>query len=265
MIERILRKKVSYVDLFLKNTPEAMQVRFVGSSGRSSIQEAEKFLKTIFTTDDNLLSSFVEKDSRVLDFGAGLGRFSAVLLDRGLKEGNLSLVDTLDEALEQLEKTFKKSKVSKVGPKLENFAANNQNSFSGIFAYSIFSHLPSELATFTLLKIHSMLKNGGRLVFTFWDPEILPVMQRLGLQSSNNVWAEQFANSFMHFSRDDFDSKGVIYSPSGGGDGLDTDVYGDTIMTHTYISELLRELGFSEVAIIRSGEATLQAVVIAQK
>lgn len=48
MILRIFQKKKAYVHLFLENTPEAMQVCFVGSSRCSSIQEVGKFLKTMF-------------------------------------------------------------------------------------------------------------------------------------------------------------------------------------------------------------------------
>lgn len=265
MIPRIFKKKKSYVKAFLDNTPEDMQIRFVGSSGSSSISEAEKFLDRLFKVNGDLPAAFIGPDSRVLDFGAGLGRFSAVLLDQGLKAENLCLVDTLDTALMQLKKVFRKSEISKVGPELEKFTTARTSNFTGVFAYSIFSHLPPELASITIRSAHSMLKNNGFFVFTFWDPDILPVMRRIGLQSSNNVWAEQFANTFGSYTLDEINRSGIVYSASGGGEGLSSDVYGDTIMTHAYISELLEVLGFSKVSIIPSGEATLQAVVIAQK
>jgi hypothetical protein len=56
-----------------------------------------KVSKNYVSAGANLPTSFVEKDSLVLDFGVGLGRFSEVLLGKELKEGNLSLVDTLDD------------------------------------------------------------------------------------------------------------------------------------------------------------------------
>jgi SAM-dependent methyltransferase len=237
----------------------------VGSSGRASIHEAEKFLDFVTAFDPNLKKSLLSKTARVLDFGAGLGRFSALLLDRGLNTHQLTIVDSLEDSLVHLRKIFQSSEISKVGVELKSFAFEHESVFSGVFSYSIFSHLPPELAKFTIHQIVTMLQVDGYFVFTFWDPEIIPVMTRIGLQSSNNSWAEQFSNAFQIYTLEDIKKKGVVYSPSGGGNGLDANVYGDTIMTHEYVRDLLSSCGMSEIVIIPSGQATLQSVVIARK
>jgi SAM-dependent methyltransferase len=98
------------------------------------------------------------KDAQVLEFASGYGRVS-----RHLKLPNLTCCDIHADAIDFLrDKIGVKAILSKNNP--SDFWLEDQ--FDFIFVLSLFSHLPSDLFGRWLEQLYSLLRPGGKLMFT---------------------------------------------------------------------------------------------------
>jgi SAM-dependent methyltransferase len=223
------------------NPPDALQSRYVGSSGIDAYRHAAVFwqhVKSIMLSVDHPLDC---SQSRVLDFGVGWGRLYRYLL-REFNPDNIVGMDVLPEAIDTCRHAmpFGTFHLIPTAPPYPDYG-----SFDLIYLYSIFSHLSEERFVAVLGGLRDMLKPGGVIAFTTL------LYGHLG-----QVWAKNVDDRFYGpqlraagFDAAEWDSAALrgdraLFLPSGGGNDITTsEFFGETILTEAFLRKRLPELG----------------------
>lgn len=146
--------------------PAVLQNQFVGSDGERALEEAFAFYRL---TKQALRrhSSRLRPGDRVLDFGCGWGRVLRFFI-KDLAPGDLSGVDPLPDAIELCRAHGVPGNLSLICdmPPTEL----PRESFKLVYAFSVFSHLPEDVAAAWIRELSSMLAPGGLLVATSRGP-----------------------------------------------------------------------------------------------
>lgn len=124
----------------------------------------------------------------VIELGAGTGVFTQALLDRGLREQDLTLVESGPEFAAMLERRFPRARVLH----MDAAALSRYDLFDGAGAGAIISGLPllamPARKTITIMKgAFGHLRNGGALYqFTYAPrcPVARRILDRLGLRAT---------------------------------------------------------------------------------
>jgi ubiquinone/menaquinone biosynthesis C-methylase UbiE len=239
-----------------------LQSNFVGSANESALQEAYNFY-SLLKDRSTKLNSPVAKDSRVLDFGCGWGRFLRFFW-KGVNVANLHGVDVDPDIIEVCRNaavpgTFYELEANGRLPFSDGY-------FSHVLAYSVFTHLPEKVHLHWLAEIARVMQSQATFCLTLQPRRFLDFVAGLDQSPAESSWHKnlgRFANSVVPLKQA-YDSGQFVYLPSGGGNYRDADVYGEAVVPLPYIEKNWKKyLYISEY--IDDPVRFWQAVLIAQK
>ncbi|OYX97357.1 MAG: SAM-dependent methyltransferase [Hyphomicrobium sp. 32-62-53] len=238
-----------------------VQRGFVGSADEQTLAEANNFwlhVKKACVKAGNPVTA----NTRFLDFGSAWGRYTRFFW-RDIPAKNLFGVDIDPEIVATCRYLGVPGHFSVIEPLGQLPYADN--SFDLIIAYSVFTHLPENVANHWMKELSRVAAPGAVIAFTVEPRRFLTFIETLD-PASPNMW-----HALMATFKDrvpgllaQFDKGEYAYIPTSGGAYRDADVYGDAAISERYIQErwssLFRLVDYHDV------EAEFwQAIVTAQK
>ena len=213
-----------------------IQSQFVGSSYESALKEAFQFYSLVKGYSSALGKKFDYKNSKVLDFGCGWGRFLRFFV-KDISPDRLYGVDVDPSILE----VCKNTEVPGVLSLIQSGGAlpYPDEFFDVIFAYSVFTHLPESLHLHWMREISRVSKPGCVVVFTFESSRFLEFIKNIDKDNLSSGWHAGLAN-FQSNIEDyyaSYRSGSLVYMPTGGGDYRGSDTYGDAVVPPIYIEK----------------------------
>lgn len=212
--------------------PPEVQIRFVGGSYQQTLQEAFLFYKYVKSQAVTLGGPLLPS-SRFLDFGCGWGRFLRFFW-KDVEPENLFGCDVLSLAIDTCRSTGVPGNLDLIEP--EGKLPYPDNFFDFIIAYSVFTHLPERMNLHWMRELARVSRPGCILCLTL-EPRVFIDRIVNVPPDSDNAWLRslsKYAPMADELYRK-FDSGEIAYLPTGGGDILTTDVYGDAIVPLEYI------------------------------
>ena len=214
--------------------PPEVQKRFVGSSYQTTLQEAFTYYKHV-KHHAALMRKPLGPSTRLLDFGCGWGRFLRFFM-KDVKHSNLYGCDPLSEAIEICKNTEVPGIVALTEP--EGKLPYPDRFFDVIIAYSVFTHLPERINLHWMRELARVSRPGCVFCLTLEPRGFIDRIVREP-KNTDNAWLlglAKYAPMADELYRD-FDSGRVIYLPTGGGDSLTSNVYGDAAVPLTFIKK----------------------------
>jgi ubiquinone/menaquinone biosynthesis C-methylase UbiE len=242
--------------------PDEFQRNSVGSFGETALREIFPFYCEIKRYADELRLT-ITKDSHILDFGCGWGRIIRFFLKDVLVD-NLHGIDVDPEMIGLCKKLFGYGNFSVCNPLPPTEFPDN--SFSIVFAYSVFSHLAEPVHIKWIQEFSRILKPGGILVATTEARHFIEFCKSLRGKKHDWEYYKGLANSFVdtEAALADYDNGKFLYSATGGGPARPSSFYGEAMIPRRYIErEWTRYLEFRDFIDDRS--LSFQAMVVMQK
>jgi len=246
-------------------TDSLFQVNTVGSAGVDSLRgEGFGFYKYIKA----MASKFgitVSENTRILDFGCGWGRMIRFWF-KDIKSENIFGIDVDPKMIDVCKSTLPSGNYSVIAPAPPVEFADG--SFDIIFAYSVFSHLSSDMAEKWVKEFSRLLKAGGILVATTRDATFIDVCEHYRLNpdlAAKSEYSRILSGCFAPANEyhDKFKNGEYLFSPTGGGETRDNSFYGETMIPEKYVGDtwgkLLRFRQYESSGILP------QAVFVLQK
>ncbi len=211
-----------------------LQVRFTGSSYETVLEEASEFY--IYLKDiASLHGKLIEKNTKVHDFGCGWGRFLRFFMKDVNKE-NIYGSDIMPLAIETCKEcgfdvNLNLTNTGEPLPYSDNF-------FDVQIAYSVFTHLPEEVHLHWMKELARTTSPGGIVVVTL-EPKFFLDRIKHSDAEPENIFLQglaKFAPDIDQFI-ENFNKGEFIYLPTGGGDNLTADIYGEAIVPLPFIEK----------------------------
>jgi len=214
--------------------PDEVQRRFTGLHGRENLKQAFNFYS--FARSVSKLEQINEP--RILDFGGGWGRIARLFL-RDTSPQHIWIADCLGDAIHWLHETQNPSNIIKneTYPPI----AQLNTGFDLVYAFSVFSHLSEEYALAWLDYLFERLSPDGHLVFTTRGEAFMANHERMhetGASPTSYALLDKLPRPEQLRARY---LKGEFqFYPTGGGDELTPDFYGETLIPRSYIEKRYR-------------------------
>ncbi|MFL1461184.1 class I SAM-dependent methyltransferase [Roseococcus sp. DSY-14] len=239
----------------------AVQENFVGSADELSLQEAGAFFRAVKAYAERLANP-LRATSSVLDFGTGWGRYPRLLWGDVAAE-NIHGVDVDGDILATCRHLGVPGRFSQIAPR--GSLPFEAESFDLVIAYSVFSHLPEDVARHWMAELRRVARPGCILAYTTEPRRFLTFVQDLPAQPQTAWHAllgrfrDQVPEALAAFDRGEF-----VFLPTSGGDHLDASIYGDAVVPPSYIEREWCE-GFRLVRYLDDPAQFWQALVVAQR
>jgi len=165
--------------------PPQIQAQFTGRSGRPALEEGFEFYMLVKSSVPTLTGP-------ILDFGCGWGRILRFFL-KDLEQKDIHGVDVEPNAIAQCRDTKVPGNIRLIAP--HGLLPFSDGTFQIVYAYSVFTHLPEQVAAHWMREIKRVLKPEGRIVFTALTARYL----RLCVEYEDfppSSWQRQMANGF---------------------------------------------------------------------
>ena len=233
--------------------PDSYQMQSVGHSGRAALTEAGAFYRHIG-------SQAPLKNARVLDFGCGWGR---ILRFFPFDTSDLHGVDIDPFPLAECRRTGVAGELQQIEP--AGRLPYPDGAFDVVYSFSVFSHLPENLARHWAREIARVLKPNGTFVFTTLQRSFFITCQSLHRSRRNDETAKSLMAAFPDPATDlaNYDAGKLVYGASGGGGMLDADIYGWASIPRRHVETEWPE--FSVVDILDNPRKFKQAVFTLRK
>jgi hypothetical protein len=201
--------------------------------------------------------------SMVLDFGSGWGRY-ARLFWRDVAPQGLHGVDVSQDFIGGCRCLGVPGSFTQIDPMGK--LPYPDGTFQTITAYSVFTHLPEKIATHWIKELSRVAASGCVFTFTVEPLRFLEFIANLPDHSPGNAWYEGLARfkPLMPAMRKDFANGKFCYIPTGGGEGLSADIYGDTAIPFKFMTTNWSKY-FEFVDYTDDADRFWQAVVVARK
>ena len=245
------------------NPPEQLQVQFVGLSFEKAYAEAEAFV-TAVADELRACGHPGLAGSRVLDFGAGWGRISRVLL-ASVSPDRLFAVDVDSEMTALVNVTLPGVNAMTVAPAPPTVLATG--SMDVVVAFSVFSHLSGSAHEAWAREIGRLLRPGGVAAVTVLGEDFIDLVA-----SSQAAVARGDANDFAASmasviddpaaARAGFRADRVQFWATGGGGVRTSDFYGWAAASRRCIERVWGDAGLELVRWVPSGEMVSQGVAV---
>ncbi|TDQ92450.1 methyltransferase family protein [Paraburkholderia silvatlantica] len=242
--------------------PDALQSQFVGSANENALDEAYGFFSEL-KKHAALLDVPVQRNSRVLDFGCGWGRYLRFFW-KDVQVSGIFGVDIDPDILSVCHNTKVPGQLSRILPTGSLPFADGF--FSHIMAYSVFTHLPEPIHLHWMEEIARVIQPGGTFTLTLEPRRFLNFVAEQGKNSSLSEWHKamaKYAASVPDFLKA-FDEGKLVYLPTGGGNHRDSDVYGDAAVPLSFIKEHWGR-HFDIVEYIDDAQKFWQAVLVVRR
>jgi SAM-dependent methyltransferase len=203
-------------------------MRYTARAGRNNLQQAFNFYRYVYSVCK--LSQVNEP--RILDFGGGWGRISRFFL-RDTKPELIYIVDCLNDAIYRLYATGNPCKILKNQP-LPPIVGLDTN-FDLIRAFSVFSHLSEQYLHTWLSYLMDCLRPGGYLVFTTRGRQFIDQLEQVHREplSIHSYLREKLPSP--QEVRERYLKGEFQFYPTGGGEELTSDFYGEALIPRRYI------------------------------
>lgn len=216
--------------------PAELQEQIVGGSNVATLREADRFYRLLKQTYAALRGPFVP-ETRILDFGVGWGRYARFFL-KDVEPENIHGVDVVQAMLDTLVAARVPGSFALIEPKGK--LPHTAGFFDIAFAYSVFSHLPEPVHLHWLVEIARVMKPGGIVVLTTQPRRFLEFVLTLPGQPETGLsaWHRQLRAGVQRVRDplDAYDRGDFVYLPSGGGEALAEEIYGDAMVPPLYIA-----------------------------
>ncbi len=241
--------------------PKEVQERFVGSSFATALDEAFNFYSLVKMYGASL-SAPINQDSVFLDFGMGWGRYTR-LFWKDIPEYNLYGVDVHPDMINLCHETNVPGTHYKIDH--DSILPFADGVFTVIIAYSVFTYLPEPLHRHWLAELSRVAATGCLFVLTVEPPRFIDFCANIS-DNAESSWHQALAS---HVGdgvalKARIDKSEYVYLPTGGGDHLPSDIYGDCVIPKSYIIRNWSPL-FEVRDYIDDPQRFWQAVVVLQK
>jgi ubiquinone/menaquinone biosynthesis C-methylase UbiE len=241
--------------------PPEVQIRFVGGSYQQTLQEAFQFYQYVKSQAVESGKPLVPS-ARFLDFGCGWGRFLRFFW-KDIEPENLFGCDVLPLAIDICRSTGIPGNLDLIEP--EGKLPYPDNYFDFIIAYSVFTHLPERMNLHWMRELARVSRPGCIFCLTLEPRSFIDRIVNVS-PDSDNAWLRslsKYAPLAEELYRK-FDSGEIAYLPTGGGDILTTEVYGDAFVPLAYIQKNWSP-HFAVKAYIDDPTQFWQAVLVVQR
>lgn len=212
--------------------PADTQSMFVGSSGRTAMQEGRRFVEYLLQVCREGGLDFKRDDLRIADFGAGWGRYTRFMLKYAHPD-NLFALEVQSHMVERSRKEFGRANFIKV----DNFPPTplQDEFFDLIFGYSVFSHLSPVCADAWIAEFARIVKPGGLVVMTTQGRSFIEFCE--GKRRSGDLshpWFKCLTESFVdtEAAYRDYDAGGFLFSGT-----TPVATYGEALVSKGYIEQ----------------------------
>lgn len=219
---------------FPRFPPPQLQANFVGSANGDALQEAYTFI-SLFRGYAKALGSPIGRDTRLLDFGCGWGRFLRFFW-KDLAPGNLHGCDVNSAILEVCRQTCVPGDLRHISP--GGSLPYEDGSLDAVMAYSVFTHLPETEHLLWMREFKRVTPPGAVVALTLEPRRFLDFIESIPLETQS-TWHQclrRFAPQIPEL-RKRFDRGEVAYLPTGGGPELDASHYGDAVVPLSFIEQ----------------------------
>ena len=237
-----------------------MQSSIVGSAGEAALKEAFNFYQEVKRQAQSAAIDLT--NATVLDFGVGWGRYSRMFA-REVDRARLFGVDVMNSMVDVCRVTKVPASICLTSP--TGTLPFKDGFFDIAFAYSVFTHLPQHMHQHWITELARVTKAGGIIVLTIEPRRFIEFCRKVSGDTSNPWYAtlsrhmEQVPNAEALF-----DSGQFVYLPSGGGDELPPETYGDAVIPLSYLKKAWGNW-FTIVDYLDDASRFWQAVVTAKR
>lgn len=211
-----------------------VQRGFVGSADEQTLNEANNFWRYVKKAAVQN-GKPIARTTRLLDFGSAWGRYSRYFW-RDIDPANIKGCDIDPEIVATCNYLGVPGTFSIIDPK--GTLPYADQSIDLIIAYSVFTHLPENVAEHWMKELSRVAAPGALIVYTVEPRRFLQFIETLD-PNSPSMW-----HALMATFKDQvpellskFDSGEFCYIPTSGGAYRDADVYGDSAISERYITE----------------------------
>ena len=201
--------------------------------------------------------------SMVLDFGSGWGRYARFFW-RDVNPSGIHGVDVLQDFIGTCRCLGVPGSFEQIDPL--GTLPYADNTFSAMTAYSVFTHLPEPVAVHWIKELARVAAPGCVFTFTVEPLRFLEFIAALPDDNHANFWHEGLARfkPGMASMIESFKSGQFCYLPTGGGDKLSAETYGDAAIPYSYMVNNWSEY-FEFVDYTDDPNRFWQAAVVARK
>ena len=230
--ERTFRSLSGYLPAM---PPKEIQVRFTGAHGELTLREAFSFYRLVAQASSST------RPKVAMDFGCGWGRITRFFV-KDFSRDKLFGVDPLSEVIETAQATNPWATFEKIDlyPPIDL----PSSSVDLIFAFSVFSHLTEDVHLQWIKELARLLRSGGTLVVTTRERGFIHECERIRTEEpdpGNISPLRNFAtmgarSAFLDSKRylDIYDAGEYCCDPTGAGNNLPPDAYGETCIPLAY-------------------------------
>ncbi|MBV8847738.1 MAG: class I SAM-dependent methyltransferase [Bryobacterales bacterium] len=234
----------------------------MGASGADAFKEAFIFYKEL-KKYASCLDIRLDRNTRVLDFGVGWGRFYRIFL-RDFAVEHFIGIDVDQKCIDFCRASMPYGRFEKCSAFPPLPLAGN-STFEVIYAYSVFSHLSELAARLWMREFARILKPGGMLIVTTFKRDHIAVWQNK-LETGGEVWRRVLSDIDFSIPKAlaDFDAGRFIWVGTGGGGVLSNDFFGQAIISPAYVKSAWTDT-FELVDYVSEDHRGPQALIVAKK
>ena len=218
--------------------PEELQVRFTGGHGEQTLREAFNFYQVVSQAASS------SRPKVAMDFGCGWVRITRFFI-KDFKKDSLFGVDPLSEVIEASRTTNPWATFEEID--LYPPIRLPSSSLDLIFAFSVFSHLTEDVHLQWIEEFARLLRSGGTLVVTTRERDFILECARIREAEPDptkinplRTYATMGARAafldtehWLHI----YDAGQFCCDPTGAGDSLPPDAYGETCIPLAYAQQ----------------------------
>jgi SAM-dependent methyltransferase len=216
--------------------PEELQVRFTGGHGGETLRQAFSFYRVVSHASSST------RPKSALDFGCGWGRITRFFI-KDFEKDKLFGVDPLHEVIEASRATNPWATFLQVD--LRPPIDLPSSSLDVIFAFSVFSHLTEAVHLEWIEEFSRLLRPHGTLVVTTRERDFILECARIREAEPDPKKMDPLSNYATMGARaafldtkhylDVYDAGEYCCDPTGAGDNLPPDTYGETCIPFAYV------------------------------
>jgi len=245
--------------------PEELQVRFTGGHGEHTLREAFSFYRIVAQAASHT------RPKVAMDFGCGWGRITRFFI-KDFEKDKLFGVDPVSEVIEVSRSTNPWATFEKI--ELRPPIHFPSSSVDLIFAFSVFSHLTEDVHLQWIEEFARLLRSGGTLVVTTRerdfilecakirnenpDPTKVSTLEHYATMGARPAFLD--TEQYLHM----YDEGEFCCDPTGAGEKLPPDAYGETCIPFVYAQRRWRP-HFSVTQFLVDSPGLKQNVIVAKR
>lgn len=245
------------------NPPESVQAMFVGSSYVAAYAEAASFVRVADQWLDRHRSARLTDAGHVVDFGAGWGRISRLLLAH-VQPSALYALDIDVQMTALIGSTLPGVNAITVAPYPPTIIRDGI--VDVVLSFSVFSHLSPDAHAAWAREFGRLSAPGSMVFLTLLDVAFFGQVQKAKnavAGGDDDPFTVALANCLADTSEAQrlYESGEPVYAPVGGGGVRSADFYGWAAIPPAYIETTWGDGGFDVVEWVPSGTLFPQAMV----